>query len=99
MTSHKLLSTFLPLLLSSCVAGTEMAGKHHQQDQQRLNVLYFIVDDLRPEFLKAYNQTIMVTPNIDKLAETGLTFDRAFCQQAVCGPTRNRFVRSLVGPN
>ena len=69
---------------------TDKTRKHQQQPQ--LNVLYIIVDDLRPEFADAYNQTYMKTPNLDKLAETGLTFDRAYCQQAVCGPTRNRFV-------
>ena len=51
------------------------------------NVLYLISDDLRPEF-GAYNQSAMVTPNVDRLAAEGTLFLRAYCQQAVCGPSR-----------
>ena len=48
------------------------------------NVLHIIVDDLRPE-LGAYGLQNRHTPNIDKIAINGITFDRAYCQQAVCG--------------
>ena len=50
-------------------------------------MLYLISDDLRPEF-GAYNQSAMVTPNVDRLAAEGTLFLRAYCQQAVCGPSR-----------
>ena len=62
-----------------------MAGK-------LFNVLYFIVDDLRPEFMAAYGQSQMLTPNVDKLAEAGTVFRNAHCQQAVCGPSRASFM-------
>jgi iduronate 2-sulfatase len=52
-----------------------------------LNVLFVAVDDLRPE-LGCYGATYMKTPNIDKLAQTGLLFEKAYCQQAICGPSR-----------
>lgn len=58
----------------------------------RYNVLYLVVDDLRPEFLASYGQSQMVTPNVDKLAQSGLTFNRAYCQYSVCCPTRNSFL-------
>ena len=32
------------------------------------------------------------TPNIDKLAENGTVFNNAYCQQSVCGPSRNSFM-------
>jgi iduronate 2-sulfatase len=54
-------------------------------------VLHIIVDDLRPE-LGAYGLTGRATPNIDSLATTGVTFDRAYAQIAVCGPSRNSFM-------
>jgi iduronate 2-sulfatase len=57
----------------------------------KYNVLYIIVDDLRPEF-GAYGQTQMLTPNIDKLAASGTLFNKAYCQQAVCGPSRASFM-------
>jgi hypothetical protein len=59
----------------------------------RLTVLcgrYIVFDDLRPD-LSAYGQKHMHTPNIQRLADTGLTFERAYCQEAVCSPSRNSF--------
>ena len=56
------------------------------------NVLFLPVDDLRPELFEAYNQTYMHTPNIDKLAQEGLVFQRAYCQQALCIPSRSSFM-------
>ena len=51
------------------------------------NVLFIAVDDLRPE-LGCYGSPIAVTPNLDKLAAGGLLFNRAYCQQAICRPSR-----------
>eukprot|EP00040_Diaphanoeca_grandis_P003064 m.23634 g.23634 ORF g.23634 m.23634 type:complete len:538 (-) comp14292_c0_seq1:229-1842(-) len=55
------------------------------------NVIHVIVDDLRPE-LGAYGVANRHTPTLDKLAVEGTVFDRAYCQQAVCGPSRNSFL-------
>ena len=52
------------------------------------NVLFFAVDDLRPEF-GAYGKTYIHSPNLDRLANRGVTFNRAYCQQAVCSPSRS----------
>ena len=54
---------------------------------RKMNVLFIAVDDLRPE-LGCYGVKDMHTPNIDALAASGTLFDRAYCQQAVCSPTR-----------
>ena len=59
---------------------------------KQYNVLYLIVDDLRPEFMAAYGQSQMLTPNVDKLANSGTVFANAHCQQAVCGPSRASFM-------
>lgn len=55
------------------------------------NVLYIVVDDLRPE-LPPYGHTFIHAPHITALAKRGVTFNRAYCQQAVCGPSRNSFM-------
>jgi len=66
------------------------------------NVLFIVVDDLRPQ-LGCYGRSQMHTPHIDRLAAESLRFDRAYCQVPVCGasrasvltgmrPTRERFV-------
>ncbi len=52
------------------------------------NVLFFAVDDLRPE-LNCYGKTWIHSPNIDRIAKDGIVFDRAYCQQAVCSPSRS----------
>lgn len=55
--------------------------------QESPNVLIFLVDDLRPE-LGIYGHDMIKSPNIDKLAKQGVTFDKAYCQQAICAPSR-----------
>ncbi|WP_390173749.1 sulfatase [Novipirellula maiorica] len=57
------------------------------EPQTRPNILFIGVDDLRPE-LGCYGSPIAVTPNMDALATSGLRFNRAYCQQAICGPSR-----------
>jgi hypothetical protein len=52
---------------------------------------YILVDDLRPS-LSPYGQTQVHTPNIAKLAAGAMTFLRAYCQEAVCSPSRNSFL-------
>lgn len=60
-------------------------GLLHAAD--RPNILFIAVDDLRPE-LGCYGSPIAVTPNLDALAGGGLLFNRAYCQQAICRPSR-----------
>lgn len=51
------------------------------------NILLILVDDLKPT-LGAYGDNIAVSPNIDKLANEGMLFNRAYSNQAVCAPSR-----------
>ena len=57
------------------------------QAAEKPNVLFVAIDDLRPE-LGCYGSEIAVTPNLDALAKDGLLFQRAYCQQAICAPSR-----------
>jgi iduronate 2-sulfatase len=53
----------------------------------RPNVLMIAIDDLRPD-LGCFGSPVAKTPNIDRLATRGVAFTRAYCQQAVCSPSR-----------
>ncbi|MDD7985235.1 sulfatase [Lentisphaera marina] len=58
---------------------------------QKPNVLVFLVDDLKPSF-GAYGDTFVKSPGLDDLASRGMRFDMAYCNQAVCAPSRNNLM-------
>jgi len=51
------------------------------------NVLLILVDDLKPA-IGCFGDPVAKTPNIDALATRGMRFDLAYCNQAVCAPSR-----------
>ncbi|MAG93638.1 MAG: hypothetical protein CMJ48_07805 [Planctomycetaceae bacterium] len=62
--------------------------------ESRPNVLLIAVDDLRPE-LGCYGESHIRSPNIDALAASGRLFERAYCQQAVCNPSRTSLMTEM----
>ena len=75
----------LLLLLSACT---------YSVGESRKNVLFISIDDLRPT-LGCYGDKTAITPNIDKIAKNGTTFYRAYCQQALCSPSRLSLLTGL----
>ncbi len=54
---------------------------------EKPNILLILVDDLRPA-ISAFGDKTAITPNLDKLTNRGLRFEAAYCNQAVCAPSR-----------
>jgi arylsulfatase A-like enzyme len=74
------------IFLSSCESLEEKGIKP--------NILFISVDDLRPE-LGCYGVDYALTPNIDRLAGNGIMFTNAYCQSAVCNPSRASLLTGL----
>lgn len=89
LTAH-LAITFVLMLtsLSACKM------KDSSSQQVRPNVLFIPVDDLRPA-IRAFGDSLAITPNMDRLAEQGVIFTHAYCQQAVCNPSRASLLTGL----
>ena len=72
----------------------------HQNNVKHLNVLMIVIDDLRADFLGAYNEregAATLTQNLDSLAKRrGSTlFSKAYCQYALCSPSRMSFLTGV----
>ncbi|WP_009959835.1 sulfatase [Verrucomicrobium spinosum] len=80
-------------LLTSLSLLTILASGHGAPPSSgsRPNVLLLCVDDLKP-VLGCYGDTLAKTPNLDRLASRGMRFDLAYCNQAVCAPSRNNLM-------
>lgn len=83
---HRVMLALVLLAASHSVALADAGG--------RSNVLFVLVDDLRPE-LGCYGTPLIHSPHIDALAKVGTVFNRAYCQQAVCGPSRTSLLTGL----
>jgi arylsulfatase A-like enzyme len=74
------------------VAGTGLAGCGRTppppQAAGRPNILFLFADQLRPDMLGPYGGTNIPTPNLDRLAREGLTFDNALSPTPLCTPYR-----------
>lgn len=93
-------SALISLTGFSCLS--IMNSCNQPEAKQKPNVLFIAVDDLRPE-LNCYGKHQIHSPNIDRIANEGFQFNRAYCNIPVCGasrasiltgtrPTRNRFI-------
>jgi iduronate 2-sulfatase len=78
----------LSLVLALCAGVCSLAGSVAAVNPASPpNVLLICVDDLRP-LAGTYGDPLAQTPNLDRLAARGARFDAAYCNQAVCAPSR-----------
>ena len=87
---NNLLRTLLAVFVSCLYTASGQAA----ESKGKPNVLFIASDDLKP-MLGCYGDTVIKTPNIDRLASHGTVFLNAHCQQAICGPTRASLLTGL----
>ena len=85
MIYHRIFSFF---------SGIALAGSCALAAKEAPDILFIAVDDLRTE-LGCYGHKIVKSPNIDRLAEQGMIFKKAYAQQALCGPSRCSIMSGL----
>ncbi|MFH1923316.1 MAG: sulfatase [Planctomycetota bacterium] len=80
-----------------CIPFSTLAGRaaSHDDAQERPdppNVLWIVTDDHAPYVTGAYGNAIVRTPNLDRLAASGMRLDRAYCNSPVCTASRQSFL-------
>ena len=58
------------------------------------NILWIIAEDMGPE-LGCYGNPLVVTPNLDRIAEEGVMYTRAYTTAPVCSPSRSAFMTGM----
>lgn len=89
---RRLVGILIAMVVAASGVGAEAA------EPARPNVLFISIDDLRPA-LGCYGDPLAKTPHIDRLAGGGRQFLAAYCQQAVCGPSRTAVLTGRLPDN
>jgi arylsulfatase A-like enzyme len=66
---------------------------------QQPNIIWIEADDLMPRFMNKLGEGFGLTPNLDRLATSGVHFPNAVCQAPMCGPSRNGLLTNLYPHN
>ena len=82
------------LSLALVVSGSHSAVAGELPDTSKMNVLMIDIEDCRADVWGCFGNAICQTPNIDRLAATGVAFDRAYCQYVCCNQGQYNSIRT-----
>lgn len=86
---HQSRHTLTRLLgLICCIAATALPGLQAQPGGSRPNILFILADDMRYDAMGIAGNTIVQTPNLDRLAGEGVLFSNSFVTTSVCACNR-----------
>ena len=81
------MSHFLAVFLAVLIIFGSSQATH--SSEKRPNIIFFLIDDLGWSDLACYGSKYHLTPNIDRLAASGIRFTQAYSASPVCSPTRS----------
>ena len=76
------------VLLVTFIASVPFSSAIAQDKDTRPNILFIFSDDHAYQSISAYDSIVNKTPNLDRIANEGMRFDRAFVTNSICGPSR-----------
>ena len=60
------------------------------------DIIFVMSDEHAPQFSSVYGHPIVQTPNMERLAESGMRFDAAYCASPICVPSRMAFLTAQL---
>lgn len=82
-SSFPVLSLILLLFIISC-----SDKKSNEKETKRPNIVFIMSDDHAYQAISAYNDELIRTPNIDRIAKEGMLFTNASVTNSICAPSR-----------
>ncbi|MEN8122493.1 MAG: arylsulfatase [Bacteroidota bacterium] len=76
------------IVLIPLLGGLVSCNQQNKEKKRPPNIIYILADDLGYGELGCYGQDKIETPNIDKLADSGIKFTQHYSGSAVCAPSR-----------
>jgi arylsulfatase A-like enzyme len=81
-------SVILINIVAHQIFGRESGEMFEMQSNNKPNIILILADDLAVNAVSAYNELLIKTPNIDRLADEGIKFNNCFVTNSICAPSR-----------
>jgi len=85
---------FLPFLMLFllCSCSQEQASEQNTEPRQRPNIVFIMTDDHAKNAMSIYGSQLINTPNLDRIGDEGMVFNRSYVTNSICGPSRAVFL-------